>query len=109
MGLDFNEEGHFFMTNNVQGHLWHVIRGAHYNRMYGQDFNPHLYELMDMTADHYHWDTRGKWTDSRDGKANDLVWWPFACGGRHLSGGKLSSGIPRQRSLCAILMAAAST
>ncbi|MFN9720041.1 MAG: PVC-type heme-binding CxxCH protein, partial [Planctomycetota bacterium] len=71
-GLDYNEDGQFFMTNNVQGHLWHVIPGARYQRMYGQDFNPYSFELMDMTADHYHWDTNMKWTDSRDGKANDL-------------------------------------
>lgn len=71
-GLDYNEDGQFFMTNNVQGHLWHVIPGARYQRMYGQDFNPHAYELMEMTADHYHWDTRTKWNESRDGVANDL-------------------------------------
>ena len=71
-GLDYNDDNQFFMTNNVQGHLWHVIPGARYQRMYGRDFNPHAYELMDMTADHYHWDTKLKWTDSRDGKANDL-------------------------------------
>ncbi len=71
-GLDFNEDGQWFMTNNVQGHLWHVIPGARYQRMYGQDFNPHSYELMDMTADHYHWDTKTKWNESRDGVANDL-------------------------------------
>jgi putative membrane-bound dehydrogenase-like protein len=71
-GLDYNEDGQFFMTNNVQGHLWHVIPGARYQRMYGQDFNPYSFELMEMTADHYHWDTNLKWTDSRDGKANDL-------------------------------------
>jgi putative membrane-bound dehydrogenase-like protein len=71
-GLDYNEDGQFFMTNNVQGHLWHVIPGARYQRMYGQDFNPHAYELMDMTADHYHWDTKTKWNESRDGVANDL-------------------------------------
>ncbi len=71
-GLDYNVDGQFFMTNNVQGHLWHVIPGAHFQRMYGQDFNPHAYELMDMTADHYHWDTRTKWNESRDGVANDL-------------------------------------
>ena len=71
-GLDYNKDGQFFMTNNVQGHLWHVIPGARYQRMYGQDFNPHAYELMDMTADHYHWDTKTKWTESRDGVANDL-------------------------------------
>ncbi len=71
-GLDYNEDGQFFMTNNVQGHLWHVIPGAHYQRMYGQDFNPYAFELMDMTADHYHWDTKTKWNESRDGVANDL-------------------------------------
>lgn len=71
-GLDYNADNQFFMTNNVQGHLWHVIPGARYQRMYGRDFNPHAYELMEMTADHYHWDTKLKWTDSRDGKANDL-------------------------------------
>lgn len=71
-GLDYNENGHFFMTNNVQGHLWHVLPGAHFKRMYGQDFNAHFYELMDMTADHYHWDTARKWNESRDGVANDL-------------------------------------
>jgi len=71
-GLDYNDEGQFFMTNNVQGHLWHVIPGARFQRMYGQDFNPHAYELMDMTADHYHWDTKTKWNESRDGVANDL-------------------------------------
>lgn len=71
-GLDYNDDGQFFMTNNVQGHLWHVIPGARHLRMYGQDFNPHSYELMDMTADHYHWDTKTKWSESRDGVANDL-------------------------------------
>ena len=71
-GLDYNADGQFFMTNNVQGHLWHAMPGAHFKRMYGQDDNPHFYELMDMTADHYHWDTTRKWNESRDGVANDL-------------------------------------
>ena len=71
-GLDFNADGQFFMTNNVQGHLWHAMPGAHFKRMYGQDSNPHFYELMDMTADHYHWDTTRKWSESRDGVASDL-------------------------------------
>lgn len=67
-GMDFNEQGELFFTNNVIGHLWHVVPGAHYQRMFGEDFNPHLYELMDQTADHYHWDNSSRWTDSRDGK-----------------------------------------
>ena len=28
-------------------HVFHMIPGAHYKRMYGQDLNPHVYELMD--------------------------------------------------------------
>lgn len=67
-GLDFDAHGEFFFTNNVIGHLWHVVPGAHYERMFGVDFNPYLYELMPQTADHYHWDAGQKWTDSRDGK-----------------------------------------
>ena len=27
--------------------------------MHGDDFNPHLYELIQPTADHFHWDTDG--------------------------------------------------
>ena len=67
-GMDFNEHGELFFTNNVIGHLWHVVPGAHYKRMFGEDFNPYLYELIDQTADHYHWDNQARWTDSRDGK-----------------------------------------
>ena len=34
-GLDYDDHGQMFFTNNVIGHLWHVIPGAHYKRMYG--------------------------------------------------------------------------
>lgn len=66
-GMDYDANGQFFFTNNVIGHAWHVIPGAHYKRMYGEDFNPHLYELIDQHADHYHWDTTGEWQASREG------------------------------------------
>lgn len=66
-GLDYDEHGQFFFTNNVIGHLWHAVPGAHFQRMSGVDFNPYLYELMPQTADHYHWDAGQKWSDSRDG------------------------------------------
>lgn len=85
-GMDYNEYGDMFMTNNVIGHLWHVIPGAHYERMFGQDFNPHCYELMGQCADHYHWDNTGKWSQSRDGKAKDLG------GGHSHSGGMIYYG-----------------
>ncbi len=66
-GLDFDENGECFMTNCVIGHLWHVIPGAHFERMYGQDLNPHTYQLMKTCADHIHWGG-GNWTTSRGGK-----------------------------------------
>jgi putative membrane-bound dehydrogenase-like protein len=65
-GLDYNEDGEMFFINTVIGHLWHCIPGAHYKRMFGEDFNPHLYGLIDQHADHYHWDTGKSWTDSRN-------------------------------------------
>jgi putative membrane-bound dehydrogenase-like protein len=66
-GLDFDEHGQGFFTNCVIGHLWHLIPGAHYQRMFGQDFNPHVYELLEACSDHIHWGG-GRWQDSRGGK-----------------------------------------
>jgi putative membrane-bound dehydrogenase-like protein len=65
-GLDYDDHGQMFFTNNVNGHLWHVIPGAHYKRMYGEDFNPHTYELIGQHADHDHWDSGQPWMASRD-------------------------------------------
>jgi putative membrane-bound dehydrogenase-like protein len=66
-GLDFDDYGECFITNCVIGHLWHVVPGAHFERMYGEDFNKHLYKLMPQCADHIHWGG-GPWTSSRGGK-----------------------------------------
>lgn len=65
-GLDWDENGQAFFSNNVVGHLWHLIPGAHYERMYGEDFNPHFYELMKAASDHMHF-AGGDWTRSRGG------------------------------------------
>jgi putative membrane-bound dehydrogenase-like protein len=66
-GFDYDEHGEMFFINTVIGHLWHVVPGAHYRRMYGTDFNPHLYQLIEQTADHFHWDTGENWSDIRKG------------------------------------------
>jgi hypothetical protein len=66
-GLDFDDHGQMFITNCVIKHLWHVVPGAHFQRMYGQDLNPNVYGLMESCADHIHWGG-GDWTDSRGGK-----------------------------------------
>ena len=36
-------------------HLFRVIPGSHFQRMYGNDLNPYLYDLMTTCADHLHW------------------------------------------------------
>ena len=65
-GHDWDEHGQLFFSNNVIGHLWHVVPGARYARMFGEHFNPHTYEVMQACSDHLHW-TGEKWQDSRAG------------------------------------------
>jgi putative membrane-bound dehydrogenase-like protein len=82
-GLDFDDRGEAFITNCVIEHVFHVVPGAHFKRMYGQDLNPHVYGLMQSCADHIHWGG-GDWTKSRGGQgAHD------AAGGGHAHAGAL--------------------
>jgi putative membrane-bound dehydrogenase-like protein len=66
-GLDWDERGQMFITNCVIKHIFHVIPGGHYERMFGQDINPHSYGLIESCADHQHW-AGGHWTTSRGGQ-----------------------------------------
>jgi putative membrane-bound dehydrogenase-like protein len=63
-GLDWDENGEMFVTNCVIDHLFHFVPGGHYQRMYGQDPNPHAYGLMKSCVDYKHW-AGGDWTSSR--------------------------------------------
>ena len=45
-----------FFINTVNGHLWHLIPGAHFVRPHTIEPNPRVYEPIDQHADHYHWD-----------------------------------------------------
>ena len=69
-GHDWDQNGEMFFINTVTGHLWHLIHGAHL--MDSNTMNPLIYEKLDTIADHYHYDRSGKWSDSRDGKANSF-------------------------------------
>lgn len=71
-GHDWNQYGDGFFVNTVNGHLWQMIPGAHYARPFTLDPNPNTYELIDMHADHWHFDTGASWTKSRDGAANSF-------------------------------------
>ncbi len=71
-GHDWDENGELFFINTVNGHLWHLMPGAHFKESFGADPNPGVYDRLDMIADHWHFDTKGAWSDSREGKANAL-------------------------------------
>lgn len=82
-GLGFNEVGDLFIANCVIKHLFHVIPGAHYERMFGQDINPYSFELIPSIADHIHW-AGGFWkTEGAAHPQNDLV------GGGHAHSGAM--------------------
>ena len=66
-GFDFDENGEMFFINTVIGHLFHVVPGARYNRMYGSHFNPYTWDTIDQTADHLHWASSEKWSDTKKG------------------------------------------
>ena len=78
-GFDYDARGEMFVINTVIGHLWHLVPGVHVERMYGIDLNPHVYELVQQTADHVHWDTGEKWNDIRHGVSDKTS----AAGGGH--------------------------
>jgi putative membrane-bound dehydrogenase-like protein len=59
-GMDWDGNGHLFFINTVIGHLWHALPGAHYQRMYGQDLDPNVYQLLPQAADHVHWNVENE-------------------------------------------------
>ncbi len=82
-GLGFNETGDLFIANCVIKHLFHVIPGAHYERMFGQDINPYSFELIPSIADHIHW-AGGFWkTEGAAHPQNDVA------GGGHAHSGAM--------------------
>lgn len=64
-GHDWDKHGETFFINTVNGHLWHMIPGAHYRRPHTINANPLVYEPIEMHADHWHWDIGKDWQDSR--------------------------------------------
>jgi putative membrane-bound dehydrogenase-like protein len=82
-GMDWDENGQMFFINTVIGHLWHVVPGARFRRMYGEHFNPHTYGIIEQTADHFHWDTRELWHDIRKDGVTIMTKTTNEAGGGH--------------------------
>ncbi len=86
-GMDWDGHGEGFFINTVIGHLWHLIPGAHYRRMYGDDLDGKVYAPIEQHADHVHWATGEKWNDVKGG--NKLSGDTSAAGGGHAHSGLL--------------------
>ena len=82
-GMDWDKNGQMFFINTVIGHLWHVVPGARFRRMYGEHFNPHTYNVIEQTADHFHWDTKELWHDIRKGGVTMMSKTTDEAGGGH--------------------------
>ncbi|MEP0429403.1 PVC-type heme-binding CxxCH protein [Rhodopirellula bahusiensis] len=54
-GVDFNENGDWFVSACVIPHLFHLSQGGRYFRQAGQHFNPHTYDDIKTIADHLHY------------------------------------------------------
>jgi len=76
-GIAFDDYGQMFIANCVIKHLFHIIPGARYERMYGRDMDPYAFRLIESCADHIHW-AGGFWkTEGAEHSQND------AAGGGH--------------------------
>jgi putative membrane-bound dehydrogenase-like protein len=85
-GVDWDDHGEMFITNCVIDHLFHFVPGGHYQRMYGQDPNPHTYGHMSSCVDYKHWGG-GAWTDSRANKDGSVRKEHDVAGGGHAHSG----------------------
>ncbi len=54
-GLDYDQNGEWFVTACVIPHLYHVVPGGRYQRQAGQPFNPYTYDDIKTIADHAHY------------------------------------------------------
>ncbi|WP_168563668.1 PVC-type heme-binding CxxCH protein [Crateriforma spongiae] len=53
-GVDFNDEGEWFISACVIPHLYHLSQGGRYQRQAGRHFNPYTYDDIKTIADHAH-------------------------------------------------------
>ena len=53
-GIDWNDNGHAFICNSVNPHLFHVIQGAFYAPGRNRPTSRYAYERIETIADHLH-------------------------------------------------------
>ncbi|OYP37106.1 PVC-type heme-binding CxxCH protein [Rhodopirellula sp. MGV] len=71
-GVDFNDEGDWFVTACVIPHLFHIIQGARYQRQAGNHFNQYTFDDIKTIADHAHYTgniaSHAFWGENKDSK-----------------------------------------
>src|SRR5579872_1088320 len=80
-GVDFNDDGHCFLTCCVIPHLFHIIQGARYMRQGGEHFQPYTYADIQTIAKHRHW-TGNQWNEADRARSD-------ANGGGHAHAGAM--------------------
>lgn len=70
-GHDWTATGEGVFINTVNGHLWHMIAGAHLRRPHTIEPNPWVFEPLEMHADHWHFDTGKGWAINKDSPLSD--------------------------------------
>ena len=100
-GIDYDEEGRIFVTNNVVDHLWQIVWGGEYARWtpptHMRLVTSGVYETMSSSVTHKHWKGGNQWERENDNEA----------GGGHSHAGLLiyqADALPKKIS-GAILMA----
>ncbi len=68
-GVDYNENGDWFITACVIPHLYHIIQGGRYFRQAGSHFNQYTYEDIATIADHLHYGD-GTFASAKGGQVN---------------------------------------
>ncbi|TWT86984.1 PVC-type heme-binding CxxCH protein [Neorhodopirellula pilleata] len=68
-GVDFNEDGDWFITACVIPHLYHLSQGGRYFRQAGNHFETHTYDDIKTIADHLHYGD-GTFESSQGGKVD---------------------------------------
>ncbi|RPI91008.1 MAG: dehydrogenase, partial [Planctomycetaceae bacterium] len=80
-GVDFNDNGHCFLTCCVIPHLFHMVQGARYQRQGGVHFQKHTYADIQTIANHRHW-VGNQWNEADRAKSD-------ANGGGHAHAGAM--------------------
>lgn len=72
-GIDYDEEGRIFVSNNVVDHLWQIVWGGEYARWtpptHMRLVTPGVYETMSSSVTHRHWNGDDQWHRQNDSEA----------------------------------------